>query len=91
MRPVWLAGLYVEAMHKSAKINDDQQTVLDRNAADRAVHCFFELELAVGVVVFAKVVPNSGGVLVHAGEIAILFHNRLIPLVRNRLGRIGQY
>ena len=55
----------------------------------RAVHRFFEVDLAVAVVVDLAVVPDGGRVRIRPGEVALLrLDDRLQPLVRDRLGRV---
>ena len=74
-------------MEQAAEVGDEEDAVLDGHGAERAVHGFFEVDLAVAVVVDFAVVPDGGRVRIRPGEVALLRHDRLQPLVRDRLGR----
>ena len=80
--PMALAGLGIEAVEQAAVVGDVEDVVLDRHAAQRAVHDFVEVDLAVAVFIDRAVVPNRGRVRIRPGEVALLGLDRLQPLVR---------
>ena len=77
-------------MEQAAEVGDVQDVVLDRDAAHRAVHRLFEVDLAVAVAIDFAVVPDGGRVRIRPGEVALLRLDGLQPLVRDRLLRIGR-
>src|SRR5437762_3695619 len=81
------AGFGVETMDQAGKIDGNQQIVLDRYIAHRAMKLLLEIELAVGVAVLLCVFPNEAGIRISDGPLAFAFIKLPVATNRNRLTR----
>src|SRR5882672_5490787 len=76
-------------MQETAKIDDDEQAVVQGRAAARSVECFLEGNLSITITVKRIIVPHQAGVWVRPREVAFVRLASLRPLVRDRLIGIG--
>src|SRR4051794_26303265 len=77
IRPMWLPRLRIEAVEDTAVIGDVENVVLDRHAAERAVHDFGKVDLAVAVFIDGAVMPYRGRVRIRPREISLIGLNGL--------------
>ena len=88
MDPIRFTAFRIQTMNKSTAVGNNKNVVLDRNRSVRAVHCFSECELAIGVGVKCIIMPNDTRVRIRTDEITLLRITSLQVFVRDRAGRI---
>src|SRR4051812_15957291 len=75
-----LAGFGIEAMENAAVIGDVENVVLDRDAAERAVHDFGEVNLAIAIFIDGAVMPDRRRIRIGPCEVSLFRLYRLKPL-----------
>ncbi len=78
-----LGFLRIQAVDQAGKICDEQQIILNCRAADRAVHRFFEFDLAILVAIDRVIVPDRPGIRIRDGFFTLLGVDTLQASWRN--------